>query len=487
MSRTRLAAASLVRLLGVWHSPKGRGPAWRQLYETLRLLILDGRLPLSVRLPGERDLALALGLSRTTVAAAYAQLRAENYLASRHGSGSFTRLPSRPGARPPTGLDGAIGAGTIEMSVASLPATELVHAAYAAGLAALPAHLPGSGYGAFGLDELREAIAVRYARRGVPTTPDQVFVTQGGQHGFSLLLGLLAGPGDRILVDHPTYPLALDAIQRASCRAVPVPLSPSGWDSGAIDAAFRQAGPRLAFLLPDFHNPTGLCMDVHTRAAIVASAARARTILAVDETMADLWLDEPPPAPMAAHDRDGIVVSLGSTSKSFWGGLRVGWVRADSQIVAGLARVRASVDLGTPILEQLAASILLTHDDSILDARRHALRRHRDILVETAGDLLPEWRLPVPTGGLSVWAELPRPRSTVLAAAADAAGVRIAPGTRFGVDGAFERFVRLPFALSEADLKEGLHRLATAWRQVSGGVVPQPGRDDIAAGPGAVI
>src|SRR3546814_3097392 len=91
----------------------------------------------------------------------------------------------------------------------------------------------------------------------------------------------------RVAVDHPTYHNALGAISRNSCQPVPISLPEAGWDLDAMDAAFRQAGPRFAYLLPDFHNPTGRLMDEPTRRELVTLAARTRTPLLIDETMVE--------------------------------------------------------------------------------------------------------------------------------------------------------------------------------------------------------
>lgn len=467
MTARSVGPASLVRLLGSW---RGQGATYRSLADGLRLLVLDGRLPLDARLPGERDLAASLGISRTTVAAALAVLREQGYVTSRHGSGSRTRLPAAPGERSSealTGLD--TDPATLDLAAAAMPASEAVHAAYAAALAALPAHLPGHGYEPVGLPVLREAVAERYTRRGLPTAPEQVLVTHGAQHAFALLLRLLAAPGDRVLVEHPTYPHAIDAVLRASCRIVPVGLPATGWDVDGMAAAMRQTGPRLAYFVPDFHNPTGRCMDAATRAAVAAAGRQTRTVLVVDETMVDLWLDGPPPPPLAVHDRGGTVVTLGSTGKSFWGGLRVGWVRADAATIAALAAVRASLDLGTPVLEQLAVASLLAGEEAILERRRAVLRDRRDLLVRLVREQLPDWRVEPPPGGVALWAELPVAASTALAAASERYGVRLAAGPRFGVDGAFERFVRLPYTRPDDELTEAVARLARAWADVRPG------------------
>jgi len=463
MNERSIGAASLTRQLGDWRAGGG-GPAYRRLADALRLLILDGRLPLGGRLPGERELAAALGVSRTTVTAAFVLLRDELYLASRQGSGSVTRVPGPQAARPER--DGARPDGdVIDFAVAAPAASESAHFAYRRALEMLPPHLAGPGHEPVGLEPLRRAIAERYTRLSCPTVPEQVMVTNGALHGFALVLKLLAGPGDRVVIDHPTYPHAIDAIQHAACRAVPVGLHGHGWDVEALEAAIRQTSPRLAFLIADFHNPTGLCMDRGTRVRVAELAARTRTTMVVDETLADLWLDAPPPPPLAAFDEAERVIALGSTSKAYWGGLRIGWIRASRPTIEALARVRPTIDLGSPVLEQLAAGVLL-EGESGLDARRERLRDQRQTLLGLLARYFPDWRVRVPSGGLSLWAELPEASGAPLAAAALSYGVRIAAGSRFGVDGAFARFIRLPYALREAELERGIARLAEAYQAV---------------------
>lgn len=420
MTTRSIGTRSLVRQLGAWRGADHIGDAaYRRLAAGLRLLILDGRLPLDVRLPGERELAGALGVSRTTVTAAFAVLREEGYLASRHGSGSRTRVPREPGRDVGDSPAREHRPEVIDLRVAVLPAGETVHAAYAQALRLLPAHLPGHGYEPVGLPALRSVIAERYTRRGLATTPEEILVTNGAQHALALLLRWLTGPGDRVVIDHPTYPYAIDAIRRGAGRPVPVALSAAGWDADGLAAAMRQTGPRLAYLVPDFHNPTGACMDEATRRGVAEVAAQTRTVLVADETLSDLWLDAPPPAPLATFGATGTVVSLGSTAKSHWGGLRVGWIRADPQTIAGLVTARASLDLGTPVLEQLAAAVLLAGDEEALEARRVALRARRDHLLALLATHLPDWRTIATPGGASLWAELPVECSSALAVACE--------------------------------------------------------------------
>jgi DNA-binding transcriptional MocR family regulator len=469
MTGRKISASSLARLMSGWQADSARLPAYRQIQQALRLLILDGRLPIGIKLPGERHLATELGVSRTTIATAYAELREHGFASSQHGSGTVTRLPGELARSQQMLPDN----GGIEFSIAALPAPKEVHAAYVQALAELPRYLPGTGYEPVGLAELRAAIADRYTRRGARTSSDEILVTQGAQHSLTLLLALLTRPGDHVVVDHPTYAKALEAIGNASCRAVPVPLPAAGWDVDQLRGALVQTNASFAYLIPDFHNPTGRCMDEFTRARAARLAADLDRHLLVDETMADLWLDAPPPPPLAAFDHARKVITLGSMGKSFWGGIRIGWIRANRELIATLAASRAANDMGSPILEQLAATVLLERPDEALAERRAGIRDQRDHLLSLVRDRLPDWKFETPPGGLSAWAELPQPVSTALAVAARNQGVRIAPGTLFGIDGAFERFVRLPYALPKAELTDVVDRLALAWESIASGSRPR--------------
>lgn len=315
MSARRFGTQSLVRLLGNWQETSSRTPLWRQLAEALRLLILDGRLTLQTRLPGERELAAALNVSRTTIASALGQLREEGFLYSRQGSGSRIVLPERPADLPlPAGISS-----TLNLSTAALSAGPEVHQAFQHAMTLLPPYLAQTGYDQQGLPVLREAIARRYSERGLPTRPDEVMVVNGALSAFALILRLFTGPGDRVVIDAPTYPMAISAIQGASCRPVGVALPQQGWDCDGLAATIAQTAPRLAWLMPDFHNPTGRCMDAPTRQRVADIAARTRTTLVIDETMADLWYNAPPPPPLASFNPDAAVLTIGSAGKSFWG------------------------------------------------------------------------------------------------------------------------------------------------------------------------
>ena len=463
MLSRRFGAQSLVRLLGHWQESTSRTPIWRQLAEALRLLILDGRLALETRLPGERELAAALNISRTTVASALGQLREEGYLYSRQGSGSRIALPERPVEAAAKQTDPL----SVNLAVAALSAGPEIHQAYSQALKIMPEHLSNTGYDQQGLPLLREAIARRYSERGLPTRSDEVMIVNGALSGFALVLRLFTGPGDRVVVDAPTYPMALSAIQGASCRPVSVALPQQGWDCDGLAATIAQTAPRLAWLMPDFHNPTGRCMDSATRQRVADIAAQTRTTLVADETMVDLWYDAPPPPPLAAFNPDAPVITIGSAGKSFWGGLRIGWIRASSRTIASLVQARDSLDLGSPLLEQLACCWLLENENRLLQSRRAMLATRRDMCGALMAEYFPHWRFTPPEGGLSFWVELPGMLATLFSVRAESRGIHIGTGTRFGLAGAFDRYLRLPFTLSDDELRSAFTTLQPLWHSLT--------------------
>lgn len=463
---SRIGALALGRLLGEhWQAS---APTYVALSDRLRALVLDGRLPLDVRVPSERQLAEQLHLSRTTVTASYDQLREGGFLRSRQGSGSWTAVPG--GVRP-TG--GALGpppeadraADVIDLAVATMPADGVaVRAAYEQALLELPRHLPGLGYEAAGVPEARRAVADALSARGLRTDPGQVVVTSGAVAAWALLLRVLVQPGDRVVVEQPSYPNALEAARRAGARLVPVPLGDLDgplWDVDAWRSALRQSAPTLGYVLPDCQNPTGGVMADDDRAATVAAADRAGTTLVVDETLAELHApDVVPGRPLATYS--DTVVTVGGLSKTAWAGLRLGWVRASRDLVDRLVEARLSWDLGTSVVEQLALAHLLSSPDrpSTAAARRHDLAQRRTALEAALRRDLPGWRWRPSQGGLSLWCELDGGSSSALAEQAASFGLRLAAGPRFGVQGALERYLRVPFVLPVDRVDEAVGRLA---------------------------
>jgi DNA-binding transcriptional MocR family regulator len=469
---TVLTARSLSHLLGNWRDSLS-GPAYVGLADRIRLLVLDGRIPLGTRIPAERDLAAGLGLSRTTVSAAYAELRGGGYLSSLRGSGSVARLPhtsARFADEPRPDI--------LDLTKATLPAYPGIAGAALRAAEQLPAHLGNSGFDTVGLLALRDAIAARYRARGLPTGADEILVTVGAQHAIALLSRVLLSRGDHAIVESPSYPHAIDALRNAGARLLPVSVSvDGGWDVTGMEQTLRRSSPTLGYLMPDFHNPTGQTMPDEVRERVIALANSTGTLLLADETMGELAIDGPVHAlPFAAHGAPGArPILIGSVGKSLWGGLRIGWIRAERPVIQRLARARTSGDLGTPLLEQLIVTDLLESYDDILEVRRAQLRAGRDHLRSALAARIPDWEVPLPDGGLTLWVGLGAPVSSQLTLAARNEGLLLAAGPQFGIDGAFERFLRIPYSLPIEDLDRAVDALDRAWQTVGRFGVPEQG------------
>lgn len=473
MSARSLDEALLARELGNWRTSSLSGPAYSGLADAIRLLIVDGRLPVGARVPSERTLAEALKVSRTTVTAAYSQLQSIGYLQARRGARSVTALPHAAAPTPTSQPDGPANLSLGE-AAPSAPAAATLEAFTQAAQQVAP-YLHDIGIELDGVPELRRAIAERYCARGLPTDPDEIMVTSGALHAIGLVLATYIQPGDRVLVEQPTYHGAISAITASGARPVPVGMTDDGWELDAVHAAMRQLAPSLAYLIIDNHNPTGLSLPAAGRERLGRIITETRTRTIVDETLCDIWLDEPLPPPLAAYleRRRDLLITVGSMSKSFWGGLRVGWIRAERSTLATIAAVRPTVDMGTAILEQLASAALLSRAEELLPARRDMLRSKRNLTKELLQQHLPDWTAIPAQGGLSMWMRLPAPMSTALSAAASRMGLVIPAGPRFGVDGTLERFIRVPYTQPEERLREAIAVLAQAWHSVTGISAPE--------------
>jgi 2-aminoadipate transaminase len=320
---------------------------------------------------------------------------------------------------------------------------------------------------------LRELIAARISERErCPATPADVFVTAGTSHGFDLVLGMLTRPGDAVLVESPTYGMALRTMRDRHLETVPLPLDEDGLDLDALEAAvlqLRAAGRRvpLLYTIPTFHNPAGVCLAAERRRRLIERAGELDFVVVEDDVYRELAYEGEAPPALWALDREAPIVRLGSFSKSLTPGLRVGWVNAPPAL---LARIDAAAVLdsgGSPT--QFAACLvarLLQEDgfDGHVARLKAAYSVRRDALDGALREHAPAgctWRLPA--GGFFIWLELPEGvRSTELLPVAEAHGVSFAPGARFCADGA-DGAVRLSFSLlDEATIREGVRRLSAA-------------------------
>ncbi|MBM7820297.1 DNA-binding transcriptional MocR family regulator [Cellulosimicrobium cellulans] len=490
----RLSPRAAVRVLGQWRTDV---PTYVAIADAFATALQAGVVSPGTLLPGERELARVLRVSRSTTAAAYQRLRDAGVVSSRVGSGTVT-LPhpaAGPAAPPPLRLGDD---DPVDLSAAVPPAPAGLADAYRAAVERAGPLLASPGLAPRGVAELRELVAARYTARGTPTSADEILVTSGAQHAISLVVRAGVGARDRVVVQSPTYPGALAAARAARARLVGVPTVPDddavprlpprylarsgcflesrhrdaadpdgyGLDLAGLASVVGRADPRLVFLVPDFHAPTGSTLSAGQRVELRERARSWDVPVVVDETLTDVVLDGAVPEPVLG-DRPGPLVAVGSLAKTVWPGLRVGWVRAQRRVVDRLVEVRTADDVATPVVEQLVAVELWARQAQDLPGRLSGWRHGRDVLRAALRREVPAWHVARPRGGLSLWVALGEPRAHALASAAARRGVLVAPGPGLTPDGAGDGHVRLTFTADEGSLRSAATRLGAAWAEVT--------------------
>jgi DNA-binding transcriptional MocR family regulator len=472
--------AALADLIG--HRLTGRaGGLYRRLADEIAALIGSAELPVGARLPAERRLAESLAISRSTVVAAYDELRARGLVESRRGSGTTVaraagRGRSRADKRMPTGYGDslfhriAVGPGeVISLTYAVDPGLpELAEELIALASSDLPALLDDVGYHPRGLLVLRERIAEHFTESGLPTAPDEIVVTTGAHQAIALVTQMYLRTGAAVAIEQPSWPGCFDLFGAAGGRVVGVPLDDAGIRPDLLTAVFIEHQPAMLFVMPTFHNPTGRLMSANRRRQVAELAARYGVVV-VEDNAYSAWDPAGPsiPPPLAAYAPDGAeVLSIGSVSKAVWGGLRIGWIRASRPLAERLARHKALADLGSPVIDQALTARLLPRLTELTAERACVATARKKLMGQLLTERLPEWEWSAPVGGSALWIRLPATDARVFAQVALRHGVEVVAGHAMDPTGSHDDYLRVPFAYSERVLDDAVTRLARAWQEL---------------------
>lgn len=456
--------ARLCRLLGDW-SEAGRTLP-EALARSIAELVEASVLPDGATLPSQRALADALGVARVTVAQAYDLLAANDVLTARRGSGSRVRGRHAPAALGASNaVDGRLASHTghvdraIDLTSGALPGLPMVADEVAAlDVAALRPMIADDGYHPAGLPELRSAIAARYTAGGLATRPDEVLVTGGAQQAVWLIAHTLVSSGDDVIVEEPTYRGTLEAFRACGARLVPVPVGPHGLDVDHLARVLARRQPRLLYVQPVAHNPTGRTMPDHERRRLAALVEQHGLLTIDDASAADVLLERPAGVPWASLVPTALTLTVGTASKLLWGGLRVGWIRGSASAISRLAEARKAVDLSGSAVDQLVTARLLPRAEEARAERRAFLTEALERSSRVIREVHPTWTWTPPSGGTGLWIDTGTD-AVALAERGMRHGVRVVPGpTSSAVDG-FGTYLRLPYWHAEDELREGLTRL----------------------------
>lgn len=319
---------------------------------------------------------------------------------------------------------------------------------------------------------LREMIARHTARYGLQVTPDNILITSGSQQALDLIGKILINPGDRILVESPTYLGALQAWNAYEAEYLPVPIDDEGMQTAKLEAALR-AGPKFIYVLPNFQNPTGATLSRARRERLVELADFYGVPIVEDDPYGQLRYENKHLPTIVTLDNDGRnatpsyrgnVIYLSTFSKILAPGIRLAWVIAPPEVIRKLVQAKQGVDLHTATFNQLIAYEVARGGFLDLHIRkiRQVYRERRNVMLQALAENFPApvyWTRP--EGGLFLWGTLPAgiDAARVLQIAVEHQ-VAFVPGAPFFPCGGGENTMRLNFSnATPENIREGIKRL----------------------------
>src|SRR5499427_1850135 len=482
--------------------PESHVPLYVQLRDQLRSLVHAGDLHPGDRIPASRELAQMLGVHRTTVANAYAELESEGLIQGHVGRGTFIRsngngLKITPPA-PPVLSNGdglrwelLFADERSEEILSRLTASAPLNALSFVMARPAPEFFPveelqtcshaalrregqeilnlgaSDGYG-----PLKEALLELLRQDGIPVKDETLLVTDGCQQAFDLIAKAFVRPGDTVVLENPTYPGASAVFHgvRARCLGVPVkthaePGSALGIDLEALEATLAANRVKLLVLTPDFQNPTGTSMPLAARRQVLELAGRYQVPVVEDHIYARLHAREERTPSLKQLDRSNLVIHIDSFAKVAFPGLRVGWIVAPPQAIERLRIVKQATDLHTDQLAQATLAEFLRRGlfSKHLAKMRKIYSSRLAVLDEALRKHMPEGaRWTRPEGGMCLWLELPPGfDASELLIHVKERGVLFAPGRYFYVQNPQPNTLRLAFSsLEEKEIARAVAVLA---------------------------
>jgi 2-aminoadipate transaminase len=494
--------------------PQSHIPLYIQLRDQLRALVHTGELRPGDRIPASRELALHLGVHRTTVANAYAELESEGLIQGHVGRGTFIRgladtfkITPPPPAIPATGANGTVrweslfsderGEEALSRLTDGIPleGISFVLARPDGDYFPLAAFRnccntvlkregakilqmgPSDGYG-----PLKEVLVELLRGEGLQMHSETLLITDGCQQALDLICKAFLRPGDSVVMENPTYPgaIAIFAGARVRCLGVPVktdaggkvngnPSISPGVDLQALEATLLANRVKLMVLTPDFQNPTGTSLSLAARRKVLEIAARYQVPVVEDHIYARLRLGSEKMPSLKQLDRSNVVIQIDSFSKMAFPGLRVGWCIAPENVIERLRLVKQTTDLHTDQLAQAALAeftrrgLLGRH----LNKMRKIYGRRLSVLEESLKKQMPEGvRWTHPDGGMCLWVDLPPGfDASELLFHVRERGVLFAPGRYFYFQNPQPNTLRLGFAgLDERRIARGVATLGELLR-----------------------
>ena len=416
-----------------WSPDKdSKEPVYQQIVNYISRKISCGDWTIGSILPPQRALAKSFHVNRSTIVRALEELCSYGILAGQTGKGTvvtsntwsllMSTAPPDWGNYLKSGTfqenvpavqvinklefkEDVIRLGTGELSPQLFP-KEIMREVFQR----LPDRIPSLNYlEPLGLPELREALSIRLKRQGIDVDPSGILITSGSLQALQLISVCMLKPGSVVYTESPSYLKSLQVFPSAGMKLSGIPMDRDGILYWNIPQRTDPDRHTLLYTIPTFHNPTGTLMSEKRRQELVRFCAGNRLPIIEDNAYGELWLEREPPKPLKTMDRHGMILHLGTISKTLAPGLRIGWLAGPESVVERLGDVKMQVDYGASSVSQWALAELLTSGlyDSYLNELRKKLRRRRDFalaLLERYFSEMAEWN--VPEGSFYIWLRL---------------------------------------------------------------------------------
>ena len=387
--------------------------------------IEEGELPRGSRLPTVRDLAEQLSVTRVTVHNAYSDLQAEGWIEATVGRGTFVMGPPIP-QDPRELVDGRLSPevmlgdmqrlhqmpGVLSLAMADAHSELFPAAEFLREIQLLSSQAPSLfEYGIHRGDPiLRQELSTLTTQIGIPARSEEILVTTGGTEALSMIVQLLGEPGDKVLVEQPTYLGILAILESCGIEAIPVSLDHDGPDLDELETLLIRERPRFFYTVPNFQNPTGVVMSDERRRLLLELADRFALTIIEDDVYGELYFDEPPPPRLKALAPEQEIFYVNSFSKSLLPGLRIGYIVPPEQHQDELlSRYSVHKLCGPPLLHRALAEFV--RKEKFLYHLRRARPYYKErccALLEALEESMPPGvRWTRPTGGLCCWVTLP--------------------------------------------------------------------------------
>ncbi len=448
--------------------------------------ISNGVWTIGYKLPPQRTLAKVLEVNRSTIVTAYDELIAEGLIVGKSGSG--TRVVNNTwkllATTPPPDWNSYVKLGTHKPNLPTIQ--EINQAEFTPNIIRLGTgelspdlipsnsmkeifHLLSNREISYGYEEpkglmpLREQITNYLKTIGISASPSSILIVSGALQALQLISVGLLHRGSTVLTEKPSYLHSLNVFQSAGMRLMGIPMDQEGIQVRLIPPFKKQQNAALLYTIPTFHNPTGVLMTADRRKHLLDTCQKEQLPLIEDDVYRELWLDEKPPQPMKAFDKHGLVLYLGSLSKSLSPGLRIGWIVGPEPVVEHLADIKMQTDYGSSSLSQWAAAEWFSsglYNDHLNEVRKQ-LKIRRDFTLDILNKYFSDlavWEKP--TGGFYIWLRLLPPLSMrKLFEMALREGILLNPGNVY--DQQAEQYLRISYSFAPLPhIEDGLKLLS---------------------------